>query len=138
MNSDVRRTTTMTKRILIVDDALIMRRRIRDVAEQAGWKVAGEAKNGEEAVDIYEQSKPDLVTLDIVMPKLDGVSALRRIVEIDPQARIIMVSAVDQKEKLAECIQAGAIDFIVKPFEKLALQSILEKYLAEPTPRQEA
>ena len=128
----------MTKRILIVDDALIMRRRIRDVAEQAGWSVAGEAKNGEEAVDLYEQSKPDLVTLDIVMPKLDGVSALRRIVEIDPRARIIMVSAVDQKEKLAECIQAGAIDFIVKPFEKSGLRSILEKYLADPTHRQEA
>ena len=134
MNSDVRRYTTMTQRILIVDDALIMRRRIRDVAEQGGWSVAGEAKNGEEAVHLYEETKPDLVTLDIVMPKLDGVSALRRIVDIDPRARIIMVSAVDQKEKLAECIQAGAIDFIVKPIEKLGLQSILEKYLADPTP----
>ena len=127
----------MKKRILVVDDALIMRRRIRDVAEQAGWQLAGEAKNGEEAVELYQRTKPDLVTLDIVMPKLDGVSALRKIVEIDPQARIIMVSAVDQKEKLAECIRTGAIDFIVKPFDKSGLQSILEKYLAEPTTQQE-
>ena len=135
---DANQVAAMTKHILIVDDALIMRRRIRDVAEQAGWTQASEAKNGEEAVELYGQIRPDLVTLDIVMPKLDGVSALRRIVEIDPRARVIMVSAVDQKEKLAECIQAGAMDFIVKPFDKSGLRSILEKYLAEAKSRQEA
>ena len=106
-------------------------------SRRAGGKPA-KRKNGEEAVELYEQIKPDLVTLDIVMPKLDGVSALRRIVEIDPRARVIMVSAVDQKEKLAECIQAGAMDFIVKPFDKSGLRSILEKYLAEQKSRQEA
>jgi len=119
----------MEKRILIVDDALIMRRRIKEIAEEAGWVVAGEAKNGEEAVSLYKQEKPDLVTLDIVMPKMDGVTALKRLIQVDPQARVVMISAVDQKEKLTECIKNGAIDFIVKPFDKLRLQSFFEKYL---------
>ena len=126
------------KRILIVDDALIMRRRIRDVAEQAGWRVAGEAKDGREAVALYQEIRPDLVTLDIVMPNLDGVSALKTIVGNDPRARVIMVSAVNQKAKLEECIQAGAIDFIVKPFDKASLLGMFEKYLDEASSQQEA
>jgi two-component system chemotaxis response regulator CheY len=121
--------TMVTKRLLIVDDALIMRKRIREIAEEAGWQVAGEAKNGEQAVALYQQEKPDLVTLDIVMPKMDGVSALKQMIQDDPQARVVMISAVNQKGKLAECIQAGAIDFIVKPFEKASLRSFFEKYL---------
>jgi two-component system chemotaxis response regulator CheY len=121
--------TMGTKRLLIVDDALIMRKRIREIAEEAGWQVAGEATNGEQAVALYHQEKPDLVTLDIVMPKMDGVSALKQMIQDDPQARVVMISAVNQKGKLAECIQAGAIDFIVKPFEKASLRSFFEKYL---------
>jgi two-component system chemotaxis response regulator CheY len=117
------------KRVLIVDDAMIMRQRIKDVAEEAGWLVAGEAKNGEEAVTMYQQESPDLVTLDIVMPELDGVSALKQMIENDPDARVVMVSAVNQKEKLAECIQAGAIDFIVKPFDKASLLRFFQKHL---------
>ena len=120
----------MAKRVLIVDDALIMRRRIKEIAEEAGWVVAGEATNGEEAVALYQQEQPDLVTLDIVMPKMDGVTALKRMIAVDPKARVVMISAVDQKEKLAECIQSGAIDFIVKPFDKLRLRSFFDKYLA--------
>jgi two-component system chemotaxis response regulator CheY len=118
------------KRVLIVDDALIMRKRIREIAEEAGWQIAGEAQDGEEALAFYQREQPDLVTLDIVMPKLDGVAALKEIRQHDPQARVVMVSAVNQKCKLAECIQAGAIDFIVKPFEKASLLSFFEKYLA--------
>ena len=118
------------KRVLIVDDALIMRQRIREIAEAAGWQVVGEAADVEEAVELFQRKRPDLVTLDIVMPKLDGVAALRQITQIDPQARVVIVSAVDQKGKLAECIQAGAIDFIVKPFEKDGLLSFFEKYLS--------
>ena len=79
---------------------------------------------------MYQQEQPDLVTLDIVMPKMDGVSALKQIIRDDPQARVVMVSAVNQKGKLAECIQAGAVDFIVKPFEKASLRSFFKKYLA--------
>ena len=119
-----------TKRLMIVDDALIMRQRIREIAEEAGWQVVAEASDGEQAVQLYAQVKPDLVTLDIVMPNVDGVAALRRLIENDAQATVVMVSAVNQKEKLAECIQAGAIDFIVKPFEKASLRQFFEKQLA--------
>ena len=81
------------KRVLIVDDALIMRKRIKEIAEEAGWQVAGEAKDGEEAVAMYQREKPDLVTLDIVMPKMNGVAALKQMIHDDPQARVVMVSA---------------------------------------------
>ena len=115
------------KRVLIVDDAMIMRRRIADIAGQAGWQVAGEAVDGEEAVRMYDDCRPDLVTLDIVMPKMDGVAALREIRSKDPQARIVMVTAVNQKDKLIECIGEGAVDFIVKPFDKETLRQFFEK-----------
>ena len=120
----------MAKRLLIVDDALIMRKRIKDIAERAGWEVAGEATNGEEAVELYRKESPDLVTLDIVMPKMDGVTALKHVLAADPQARVVMISAVDQKEKLSECIGSGAVDFIVKPFDSVRLKRFFEKYLA--------
>lgn len=120
----------MTNRMLIVDDALIMRKRIRDIAERAGWTIVGEAGNGEEALELYAREKPDLTTLDIVMPTMDGVTALKRILEADPSARIVMISAVDQRDKLTECIQTGAIDFIVKPFEAVRLTSFFDTYLA--------
>lgn len=117
----------MNNTLLIVDDALIMRMRIREIAVQAGWEVIGEAANGTQAVEMYRNLKPDLVTLDIVMPEMDGVEALRRIREEAPQARVCMVSAVNQREKLTECIKLGAIDFIVKPFEKAQLVSLFTK-----------
>lgn len=117
----------MNNKLLIVDDALIMRMRIREIAVQAGWEVIGEAANGTQAVEMYRNLKPDLVTLDIVMPEMDGVEALRRIREEAPQARVCMVSAVNQREKLTECIKLGAIDFIVKPFEKAQLVSLFTK-----------
>lgn len=115
-------------RVLIVDDALIIRKRIRDIAEESGWTVAGEAKNGLEAIAMFNELKPDLVTLDIVMPELDGVAALKKMIDDCPDARVVMVSAVNQKDKLAECIQAGAVDFIVKPFDKASLRRFFEKY----------
>ena len=108
-------------RLLVVDDALIMRTMIKDIARKAGWEIAGEATTGVEAVARYRELAPDLVTLDIVMPEMDGVEALRTIRGADPQARIVMVSAVDQRAKLAEGIQLGAHDFIVKPFDREAL-----------------
>ena len=104
--------------------------RIKDIAERAGWEVAGEATNGEEAVELYRKESPDLVTLDIVMPKMDGVTALKHVLAADPQARVVMISAVDQKEKLSECIGTGAVDFIVKPFDSARLKRFFEKYLA--------
>src|SRR5579871_4613388 len=113
----------MAKRVLIVDDAMIMRMRIKEIARDAGWEIAGEGTNGEEGVALYRELQPDLMTLDIVMPKMDGVSALRQIKQDHPGAKIAMVSAVDQRGKLAECIQLGAVDFIVKPFDKTRLRS---------------
>ena len=124
----------MSKRVLIVDDALIMRMRIKDIARESGWEIAGEATNGEEALVRYRELRPDLMTLDIVMPKLDGVSVLRQIRQEDPAARVVMVSAVDQKGKLSECIHLGAIDFIVKPFDKARLMGFFEKYGRDKSP----
>jgi len=118
----------MANRLLIVDDALIMRKRIKEIAETAGWEVAGEASNGAEAVAMYRREKPDLVTLDIVMPEKDGVTALKEVMAADPDARVVMVSAVDQREKLTECIETGAIDFIVKPFDVARLRSLFERH----------
>lgn len=123
----------MANRVLIVDDALIMRMRIKEIATESGWDVAGEATNGEDAVARFQELRPDLMTLDIVMPKMDGVAALRSIKQTDPSARIVMVSAVDQKEKLTECIRLGAVDFIVKPFDKASLKSFFEKMGREVT-----
>lgn len=117
----------MTKRLLIVDDALIMRRRIKEIAQQAGWEVVGEAADGAEAVCKHEELRPDLTTMDIVMPTMDGVAALRAVRERDSTAQVVMVSAVDQRDKLAECVQLGAIDFIVKPFEAAHLRRLFEK-----------
>ncbi len=120
----------MSNRVLIVDDALIMRKRIGNIAVEAGWTVAGEAVNGIEALALFEREYPNLVTLDIVMPEMDGVETLRRLMAEHPTARVVMVSAVDQKQKLKECIELGAVDFIVKPFQKSRLHSFFEKYRA--------
>ena len=114
-------------KLLIVDDAMIMRLRIREIAVQAGWEVVGEAADGNQAVEMFRRLQPDLVTMDIVMPLMDGVEALRTIRNETPNARVCMVSAVNQREKLAECIRLGAIDFIVKPFDKTQLMSLFDK-----------
>jgi two-component system chemotaxis response regulator CheY len=117
-------------RLLIVDDALIMRRLIADVARQAGWEVAGEAPNGQAAVDLFRSLRPDLTTLDMVMPIMGGLEALRRIRELDPRARVVMVTAVDQREALLESIREGALDFVVKPFERERILGVLKKVQA--------
>lgn len=108
----------MSYKVLIVDDAHFMRTIIRDVFVSEGFDVAGEAANGEEAVRLYQELRPDLTTMDIVMPKRDGITALREILEIDPEAKVIMISALGQEPLIAEAIEAGAKDFIVKPFQR--------------------
>jgi two-component system chemotaxis response regulator CheY len=122
------------RRLLVVDDAMLMRRLIRDVAVEAGWEVAGEARNGAEAVELYQELRPDLVTMDVVMPQMSGLEALRRIREHDPDARIVMVTALDQKQTLLDSIRDGAIDFIVKPFERSRIVSLLNKERPRPRP----
>jgi two-component system chemotaxis response regulator CheY len=115
------------KRLLVVDDALLMRKMICEVAREAGWEVAGEARNGAEAVELYSRLRPDLVTMDVVMPEMGGLEALRRIRAADPAAQVVMITAVDQKQTLLESIRAGAIDFIVKPFDRDRVLSLLAK-----------
>jgi two-component system, chemotaxis family, chemotaxis protein CheY len=114
-------------RLMIVDDALIMRMKIREIANKAGWTVVAEAPNGVEALRLFNEHQPDLVTLDMVMPEMDGLQTLKAIREICPEARIVMVSAVNQKEKLRECIAEGAMDFVVKPFDPEELRSFFER-----------
>ncbi len=116
----------MTKTLLIVDDALIIREIVKDTATAAGWEIVGEATNGQEAIDLYLQLKPSAVTLDMVMPEYDGIHALRGIIEADPEAKVLVVSALDQKSILQQAFKIGAADFIVKPFDKEHLVESLE------------
>ena len=121
----------MTKRLLVVDDALIIREIIKDAAGNAGWEIAGEAANGQEAIEQFEQLRPDAVTLDLVMPEYDGLHALQGILEIDPAAKVVVVSALDQKNILKQAFKIGATDFVVKPFNNNALVQTLETVVAD-------
>lgn len=108
----------MAKKILIVDDAAFMRMMIKNIVTKAGYEVVGEAENGAQAVEMYKELKSDLVIMDITMPEMDGIQAVKAIKEIDPNANIIMCSAMGQQAMVMEAIQAGAKDFIVKPFQQ--------------------
>ena len=106
----------MAKNILICD-AAFMRMMIKDILTKNGYTVAGEAENGAKAVEKYTELKPDLVLMDITMPEMDGIQALKKIRELDPKASVIMCSAMGQQAMVIESIQSGAKDFIVKPFQ---------------------
>jgi two-component system chemotaxis response regulator CheY len=121
-------------RLLIVDDALFMRKMILAVALEAGWEVVGEAGDGAEAVRLYQQLHPDLVTMDLVMPVMGGLEALRQIRGLDPQAKVVVVTALDQKQALMDSIREGAIDFIVKPFERQRVLNLLAKMSRRSAP----
>ncbi len=107
----------MAKNILICDDAAFMRMMIKDILTKNGYDVAGEAENGAKAVEKYNELKPDLVLMDITMPEMDGIQALKNIKAADAGAQVIMCSAMGQQAMVIEAIQAGAKDFIVKPFQ---------------------
>lgn len=107
----------MAKSILICDDAAFMRMMIKDILVKNGYEIAGEAENGLKAIEKYSETKPDLVMMDITMPEMDGIQALKKIKESDPSANVIMCSAMGQQAMVIESIQAGAKDFIVKPFQ---------------------
>ena len=110
----------MAVKVLVVDDAVFMRKMIGDILKKEGYELIGEAENGKEAVDKYVELKPDLVTMDIVMPKvgdIDGIGAVKQIMEKDNGAKILMVSAMGQHALVVEAIQAGAKDFVTKPFQ---------------------
>lgn len=107
----------MAKSILVCDDAAFMRMMIKDILTKDGYDIAGEAENGKVAIDKYLETKPDLVLMDITMPEMDGIQALKKIKEADPDANVIMCSAMGQQAMVIESIQSGAKDFIVKPFQ---------------------
>jgi len=104
-------------RVLVCDDAIFMRTMISDILSGAGYEVVGEAETGLQAIERYRELKPDLVTMDIVMPDMGGIDAVREIVKDDPNAKILMCSAMGQQALVVEAIQAGAKDFVVKPFQ---------------------
>ncbi len=116
-------------KILIVDDAAFMRMMIKDVITKNGFEVAGEAVNGMDAVDKYNELKPDLVLMDITMPEMDGIQALKKIKEGDGNAKVIMCSAMGQQAMVIEAIQSGAKDFIVKPFQPERILEAVQKVL---------
>jgi two-component system chemotaxis response regulator CheY len=117
----------VAKRILIVDDAAFMRMMIKDILTKNGYEVVGEAENGAKAVQMYKELKPDLVTMDITMPEMDGIQAVKEIKKIDSSAKIIMCSAMGQQTMVMEAIQAGARDFVVKPFQQERVIQAIEK-----------
>jgi len=114
-------------KIMIVDDAAFMRTMLKDILLQGGHEVVAEASNGEEAIEHYRMFRPELVTMDITMPIMEGVQALREIRRIDPQARVIMCSAVGQRQMIVEAIQSGAKDFIVKPFQSFRVLDAVQR-----------
>ena len=107
----------MAKYILVCDDSAFMRMMIKDILTKNGYNIAGEAENGLKAVEKYNETKPDLVLMDITMPEMDGIQALKKIKEMDPAAKVVMCSAMGQQAMVIEAIQSGAKDFIVKPFQ---------------------
>ncbi|MCX7922385.1 MAG: response regulator [Clostridia bacterium] len=119
----------MGKRILIVDDAAFMRMMIKDILSKNGYEIAGDAENGAKAIEKYKELVPDLVIMDITMPEVDGVTAVREIKKINSDAKIIMCSAMGQQAMVIESIQAGARDFIVKPFQAERVVEAVKKVI---------
>jgi two-component system chemotaxis response regulator CheY len=115
--------------VLIVDDAAFMRMMLKKIFSENGYEVVGEAGNGKEAVEKYKELKPDIVTMDITMPEMDGITAVKEIKKIDPNARIIMCSAMGQQQMVIDAIKAGAKEFIVKPFQPARVLEAAKKVL---------
>jgi len=115
--------------VLVCDDAIFMRTMISDILSQAGYEIVGEAETGVQAVAKFKELKPDLVTMDIVMPDMGGIDAVREIIGHDPDARILMCSAMGQQALVVEAIQAGAKDFVVKPFQPSRVLEAVQRVL---------
>lgn len=113
--------------ILIVDDALFMRKLIRDALEPLGFEIVGEAENGAEGLEKFEALKPDVTTLDIVMPEMNGIEMLGEIRRKHPEAKVIMITAVDQRDMMLDAMRLGVADFIVKPFDEERVVAAVEK-----------
>ena len=120
----------MSVRVMIIDDALFMRNILKDIFVRAGFEVVAEADNGEDVVSRYRQAVPDLVTLDIIMPGRSGLEALRELMAAEPSARVVMVSALGQDALVLEAVEAGARDFIVKPFKEAKVLEVARRVTA--------
>lgn len=114
-------------KILIVDDSRTSRKMLRNILESNGHEIIDEAVNGQEGVQKFQALKPDVVTLDITMPVVDGVEALKMIKALDPESKVVMVTAAGQKNKIIECIKAGANEFLTKPFEQQEIVDVINK-----------
>lgn len=114
-------------RVLIVDDTAFMRKLLKNILFSAGFDIAGEAENGKQAVELYRQLKPDVVTMDIVMPEMNGIDALKEIKKIDPNAKVVMCTAVGQEQMVKTAIKLGAKGYIVKPFQAAKVVEELKK-----------
>ena len=119
----------MPVQILIVDDAIFMRKMIGDILKKEGYEVCGEAENGIEAISKYKELNPDLVTMDIIMPDMSGIEAVQEIVKLDSKAKILMVSAMGQQSLVVEAIQKGAKDYVIKPFQPSRVLEAVERVL---------
>jgi two-component system, chemotaxis family, chemotaxis protein CheY len=115
------------KKIMVVDDTAFMRMVMRTIMEELGHEVVAEAQNGAEAVNMYHFVRPDLITMDITMPEMDGVSALRKIKTMDASAKVVMCSAMGQREMVLDAIRSGASDFVVKPIQKERVSEAIQK-----------
>jgi len=119
----------MLPRVLIVDDALFMRRMLRRLLETMGCEIVGEAADGVEALEQFKKLKPDLITLDIVMPNLDGIETVKQLRALDKDVKIVMVSALDQRQALLEAVRQGADDYVVKPFDPGNIEAAINRAL---------
>ncbi len=115
--------------ILVADDSVLMRRNLKNILKQAGYNIVGEASNGKEAVELYRKFKPDLVTMDITMPVMTGIDAVKNIIDEFPKANIVMISALDQKHMVFKALECGAKHYIVKPFKVSAVLKAIEHVL---------
>ena len=120
----------MSTKVLIVDDAVFMRTVLRKMLEEDGYDIVGEAGNGLEAIKQAKEHQPDVITLDITMPEMDGVTALPEILKVSPESKVIMCSAMGQQPMVVEAIKAGARDFIVKPFQKARVVQAIENVMS--------
>jgi len=120
-----------TNTVLIADDALFMRTLLRDIFIEFGWQVIAEVEDGEQALAAYTEQRPDLVTMDVVMPGMGGVAALEKILAQDASARIVVCSALGQKQLMLKAIKAGARDFIVKPFRTEQVREVIDRVMTE-------
>lgn len=115
------------KKVLIVDDSKTSRKILKNIFEDNNYEVVGEAVNGQEGLDKYQELHPDLVTLDITMPVMDGIETLAKLKEMDPAAKVVMITAAGQKNKMVEAVRLGAEDFVTKPYETSRIIEVLEK-----------